>query len=179
MAVFMKTRYTALIVLFVCLTLGVSAQKPAETESEFDKAYAWRIKQEVLDGIYIPKDLTDAFIQLTKLTEKTSRDKFKQTPEEAAARKLFFSLGRWMIVNWSFYEGSRLSAFLRTLGLHHPEDMARFIMITWHRSLNQSTLDVKNLVEQLEAKRKEELREYLERGETLHKETRPKGKDGG
>ncbi len=172
----MKIRSLTLLSVFFLFTLHISAQKPAETEAEFDKAYAWRIKQEVLDGIYIPKDLTDAFIQLTKLTEKTSRDKFKQTPEDVAARKLFFSLGRWMIVNWSFYEGSRLSEFLRTLGLHHPEDMARFIMITWHRSLNQGSLDVKNLVEQLEAKRKEELKEYLEKGEMLHQETRPKGK---
>ncbi len=173
-------KYTTLLSLAMLMATGLSAQqlgKPAETESEFDKAYAWRIRQENLDGVYIPKDLTEAFLELNRLTEKSSREKYRNAPEEEATHRLFFSLGRWITTNWSFYEGSRLSEFLRKLGLHHPDDMALFIMITWHRSLNQSPLEVKNLVDSLEAKRKEELKEYLERGTLLKEETRPKEKN--
>jgi hypothetical protein len=41
-----------------------------------------------------------------------------------------------MIVNWGFYEGSRLSHFLKEAGLEHPDDMARALVVCFHRSLN-------------------------------------------
>ena len=105
-------KYTTLLSLAMLMSTGLSAHqlgKPAETESEFDKAYAWRIRQENLDGVYIPKDLTEAFLELNRLTEKSSREKYRNAPEEEATHRLFFSLGRWIILNWGFYEGSRLS----------------------------------------------------------------------
>jgi len=77
-----------------------------------------------------------------------------------------------MIVNWGFYEGSRLTAFLNQLDLYHPEDMARFVIITFHRSINRKPLEVKSLVEELQAKRAELDQDRLLQGEILHQETR-------
>ncbi len=76
--------------------------------------------------------------------------------EDQVRHKLFFSLGRWIIYNWGFYDGSRLSDRLRKLGIYHPEDMAEFIIITYHRKMLQQPLNAKELIEQMTEKRKKE-----------------------
>lgn len=138
-----------LLLLLPFFTFDLAAQKPPETADEYEKAYQRRIRQELIRGVYIPKDIGDAFAQLNRLTDKESRAKFKSIPENIAVRKLHFSLGRWLIVNWGFYEGSRLTVWLNQVGLFHPDDMARFVITTYHRNLNRKSLDVKELVEQL------------------------------
>lgn len=169
--------------LTLCLILAglavLSAQKPPETLEEYEKAYEYRIRQEYLYGVYIPKDLTDAFIQLNKLIDEPSKQKFKAIDEEEATRRLFFSLGRWISHNWGFYGGSRLSHFLKGLGLTHPDDMASFVIITYHRNLNRKPLDVRPLVEKFKAERLKEQEERRKEGEVIFEETRIRGKEGG
>jgi hypothetical protein len=177
MNVLKKSLFTLCLILAGMAVL--SAQKPPETLEEYEKAYEYRIRQEYLYGVYIPKDLTDAFIQLNKLIDEPSKQKFKSIDEEEATRKLFFSLGRWISHNWGFYGGSRLSHFLKGLGLSHPDDMARFVIITYHRNLNRKALDVRPLVEKFKAERLKEQEERRKEGEVLFEETRIRGKEGG
>ena len=172
-------RYSLLLVLLLGTCTLALAQKPPETKEEYEKAYEWRIRQETLYNVYIPADLTDAFIQLNRLIDEPSKQKFKVMEEEEATSRLFFSLGRWIIHNWGFYGGSRLSHFLKELGVTHPEDMARFVMITYHRNLNRQPLDVKNLIERFQEERKKEVEEKHKEGTILFEETRKVGKDGG
>src|SRR5690606_32780541 len=100
-----KTLFAILVLHF---TYYSTAQEFPVTEDQFEKEYQKRIQKEFLNGVYIPKDLADCFVQLNRLTDDASKTKFKNMPEEDAARKLHFSLGRWIIYNWGFYEGSRL-----------------------------------------------------------------------
>ncbi len=168
--------------LFLALTLleslSICAQTaPANNQSEFELQYERRIKKEYLNGVYIPKDLTDAFIQLNRLIDKDSKSKFKSVPDTLAARKLHFSLGRWMMHNWSFYEGSRLTVSLNRLNLHHPDDMARFVIIAYHRNLNRQPLEVKKLVTLLLEKRTQLEIERQLKGELIQQEVRKLKKD--
>ncbi len=165
---------TAIALLFCATLIG----QPPSSREEIEAEYQRRIRQETLNGVYIPKDLTDAFVQLNKLIDEESKMAFKTVPEDTAARKLFFSFGRWVTRNWGFYGGSRLSHFLRELGVTYPEDMARFIIITYHRNLNRKPLNVKELVEQFAEKRRQEHLELLEGGKIIREETR-KRKNGG
>ena len=156
------------------------AQKPPETEAEFDKNYQMRIRMEYIGGVYIPRDLGDAFAQLHKLIDRDAKTKFKTHPEDDAVRQLHFSFGRWIIYNWGFYEGSRLSHSLREMGVYHPDDMARFIIRSYHRSLNQRPIEAKAQIEALNAQRQKEREERLMKGQILHQEKRPaKAADGG
>ncbi|MFK7935919.1 MAG: DUF6794 domain-containing protein [Saprospiraceae bacterium] len=143
-----------LLFLIPFINADLAAQKPPETVSEYEKAYQRRIRREMISGVYIPKDIGNAFAELNRLTDKESRAKFKSMPEALAAQKLHFSLGRWLIVNWGFYEGSRFTVWLNQVGLFHPDDMARFVIITYHRNLNRNSLEVKALVEHLLENRK-------------------------
>lgn len=151
----------------------------AQEKDDYDKKYDWRIRQEVLYGVYIPKDVPETFIQLNRLIDEKSKAKFKSMPEDQVDTKLFFSLGRWMTYNWSLYDGSRLSVHMQGLGIHHPEDMARFIMIAYHRSLNKKPLEIKELIEAFKEKEKRQKEERLKQGTIIFEETRIKDKPNG
>ncbi len=153
------------------------AQKPPETEAEFEKGYQQRIQLEYIDGVYIPKDLSDALIQLNKLAEPESKEKFKNASEDEAVNKLHFSLGRWIALNWGFYEGSRLSHSLKGMGVHHPEDMARLLIRSFHRSLNKNPIAMKEQLAAIAEKQERELKERIERGTILYEEKRKVKKD--
>ncbi len=164
---------SSLLILSFLLPTSLSAQKPPENDAEFEKAYKRRIRQEQLFGVYIPKDLTQAFIELNRKIDKESQAKFKAIPELEAERKLFFSLGRWIIHNWGFYGGSRLSEYMKTqFDVHHPEDMASFIIIAYHRNLKREPLNIKQLVEYFAEKKAKEKAAQQAKGKVIFEETR-------
>ena len=168
----MSYRFILLFWGLLGIASPAAAQKPAETLEEYEAAYERRIRQEVLNRVYIPKDLADAFNELNKKISPESERKFLSLPDTVAAQKLFFSLGRWINVNWGFYGGSRFSHYLRGIGLSHPEDMATFVIVAYHRNLRREPLEVKALVENLVAKRLQSLRERRQAGEVIEENTR-------
>lgn len=151
--------------------LSVQAQnkdpKPPSTEEEFEKKYQQNIKKERIHGVYIPKDLADAFVQLNILIDKSSQTKFKSMNETEAVKKLHFSFGRWITHNWSLYSGSRYSHYIKSVGIHHPEEMASFTILMYHRYLNKKKLDVKGYMEDFKKKKEEERNEKLKKGKVL------------
>lgn len=147
----------SLIVLFIGVQ-EVNAQYggPPSSVADYEKKYQNRIRQEYLDGVYIPKNLTEVFVELKKLAEDTDLKKFKAATEQDVEIRLFPSLGRWIIHNWGFYGGSRLSHYLKSVGLTHPDDMSRFLMVAFHRTLNDKPMNVKELVTKYKAYREEQ-----------------------
>ena len=109
-----------------------------------------------INGVYIPKDIAEAYDEFIHLSPDESIAQFKLMDEVIAAKKLHFGIGRWMIVNWSFYEGSRLSHVLREAGLLHPDDMAGVLIRVFHRKLNGNPENLENLVSEYKAIRVEE-----------------------
>ncbi len=157
------------LVLF-CLANGLKSQTdtiPGRSETE---KYEWRLRQSVLYGTYIPKDVNEVLLELNKKIDAKSKSKLAAVTEDEAATKLFFSLGRWMTHNWSLFEGSRLSKYMQDLGIHHPDDMVRFFIIVYHRSLTKQPLEVKELVAKFNDKEEAEKQKKLEKGTILHEE---------
>lgn len=169
----MKEKVFAILLLLLGFGLTtLPAQGPVETEEDYDKKYQQRIQQEYLYGVYIPKDLSDAIVQLNKLAERESLQKFRAAQEDTAVQKLHFSLGRWIIYNWGFYDGSRLAHKLKQMGLHHPDDMAKFIIRSFHRSLNKKPIEVKAQLKALQEARAKTRLQRLQEGEVLYQEKR-------
>lgn len=156
----MKLIGTSLIILLIGLS-SLHAQKNSAAYQQWKKEYDERIQQEYLFDVYIPEDMGDAFLQLNKLIDESSKAKFKEASEEEAVHKLHFSLGRWIIYNWQFYDGSRLSHSLKQLKIHHPDDMARVLIRSYHRYLNKKPLDIKEQVEAIEARKQREREEKM------------------
>lgn len=128
-----KINYFLLLILLPTFAV---AQKTTAEQIEFEKNYQERIKKEVINDVYIPENLEDALGELSRLTDRDAILKFKNAPEDTIAFKIHLSLGRWIILNWGFYEGSRLSHHLKEKGITDPDDMARFLIVSWHRKLN-------------------------------------------
>lgn len=146
---------TLLKLTLVTILIGVSNFVFGQ-KNNAEIVYQQRIKKERINGVYIPADLSECFIELNKKVSREAKVDFKTLEETTAAKKSYFGLGRWIWHNWSFYEGSRLTVYLNKVGVNHPEDMAQLIIITYHRYLNKKDLDVKNLAESLRAKRDKE-----------------------
>ena len=161
----------SLLTLLLLSPMLIQAQdkdpKPPSTEDEFEKKYKKNIQKERLHGVYIPKDLADAFIQLNILIDKSSQTKFKSMAEAEAVKKLHFSFGRWITHNWSLYSGSRYSAYVKSVGIHHPEEMASFTILMYHRYLNKEKLDVKGYMENFKKEKEEAKKEKLKKGKVL------------
>lgn len=162
-----------LLGLLLLCSLEALAQRPPETEEEFEANYNRRIQQEQINGVYIPADIGDAFAQLHQLIDKEPKQKFRKADEDVAVRNLHFSLGRWIILNWGFYEGSRLSHSLKQMGLRHPDDMASFLIRSFHRSLNKVPIDAKAQIEALNQAREEARKARLKSGKVLQEWTKP------
>lgn len=168
-----------LIILVLLFTINtITAQS---TKEKWEKQYQEQITKTHLYGVYIPEDLADTFSEFNKLIDDNSKKKFKAAYEEAAVRKLHFSFGRWIIYNWQFYEGSRLSHYMRKLGIYHPDDMASVIIRSYHRYLNKKDLGLKQQIQEIEMLKEEERALKQHRLDSLAKlqgETlTPKGKN--
>lgn len=162
-----------LLFVFLCfLSISLFAQPTTQKKITAEEAYQKRIIQQNLGGVYIPKDLSDAFVQFNKLIEKPTIEKFRSLPEEEADRRLHNGFGKWISFNYSFYEGSRFSVYLNKLGLYDPDDMITFVITTYHRNLNKKKLDVKPLLEKLIENREKIKKERKLKGEIISQETR-------
>jgi len=155
-------RFILVFTASLCFSLGASAQKIPQTKAELDSVYAVNITKSRLYNVYIPRDLWDAHKRILKLTPKDAILKFKDGPEKAVCEKLHFGIGRWIIHNWNFYEGSRLSHYLKKKGVLHPDDMAQFILRTLHRDLNDVELEEEKIIEELAIGRKAEAKRLLD-----------------
>jgi len=162
---------TAIVVLCI-FPLALQAQMEQMHNDPSEQEYAWRIQQKNLYGVYIPKDVNEALLELNRLIDEPSKNKFLTLSEDEASHKLFFSLGRWMSYNWRFYDGSRLALCLQKMGVHHPDDMSRFLIILFHRSLKKQTLEVKSLAQQFSDAEELGKKERLQKGTIIFEEKR-------
>ena len=132
---------------------GQDAELPG-TKAQYQKNYEERIQQTHLHGMYIPLDLTEAFVELKKRIDPADLKSFKEMQEDVATIRLHYSFGRWIIHNWGFYGGSRLSHYIKKMGVTHPDDMAQLILASFHRSLNDKKVNLKELIQYYKDKRK-------------------------
>ena len=115
--------------------IGICSIASTQTPAEYEANYAARIKMEEINGVYIPADLNDAFAELDRLSDPKGLAKFKNAPESAIANS-HFGLQKWVQLNWGLDDGSRISHYLKLKGISVPDDMARTIVLAYHRHLN-------------------------------------------
>jgi hypothetical protein len=72
-----------------------------------------------------------------------------------------------MEVNWNFHEGSRLSHYLKGKGILHPEDMSKYLMICFHRKLNDKAMDEKSVIDGLVATRRKKVQSEVDDYNTI------------
>lgn len=105
-----------------------------------------KVKLDTIDGVYIPKNLEDCFIQIDKMLNDSLRTEFKKISEEDFTGKTHFGLGIWMRNNWSLWGGSRLSKYFNEKEIYHPDDMSGIILTSYHRRLTDKKIDLENQI---------------------------------
>ena len=108
--------------------------------------------------------------ELDKRISVESRAKLKSIPEDSVCMVFHNRLGQWMILNWGFYGGSRLSHYIRSAGITFPDDMADFLILAYHRRLNAKPVGIKELALEFKAKRKQEFEARRKKGKVIHEE---------
>jgi len=163
-------RYTLSIIC--CLIISATI---ADAQTSQDSIYAHNIKQARLNGVYIPTDMADAYNEFTKKSSASSLEKFKSAPEDVVAAKLHLGLGKWLASTWNFHEGSRFSAYLKSMGVSFPDDMIPFTIVSFHRLINDQELELEERAKVFEQKRKKEHEERLKAARTISKRKVTKG----
>lgn len=174
---FFLTMLTLLAVSALVAQQKPDPDRPADNMEEYQARYAERIRQTHLAGVYIPAHLDEAVRELEKRTPAASLESYRNAPEDIIVPKLFFGLGRWIIHNWGFYEGSRLSHWFRQQGVYHPDDMARVVMISYHRYLNRKPIELEAQVAVIQERIRKEEEERRKQAKVLHEERRPADAD--
>lgn len=90
----------------------------------------------------------------------------QQTTEDVIASKLHFSLGRWIELNWSLVEGSRLSHYYKLKGVTYPDDMVDLLLRSFYRKINNQSID-ETINSKLCGKTEKEHDEILKQAETI------------
>lgn len=176
----LKGGFFPVFFLITIFALPAAAQQegPPSDEKEFEKQYQERIKKEKLNNVYIPKNLDDAMLQLDKIISAESQAKIKVVPEDSVCLALHNRLGQWIILNWGFYGGSRLSHYLRSAGVTFPDDMADFLILAYHHRLNGKPIEIKALATYFREKRKKEFEEEKKQAKIIKEETRKRDTSG-
>lgn len=165
-------KFYSICCLFLGFTLSLSAQAVYDSEEEAEKQYNINIKQTHLDGVYIPSSIAEAMEELKKLSDVEALKKFASADIDAVAENLQYGLGRWMIINWQFYDGSRLSHLMRGNGVKTPDAMAQYLIRHFHAYLNNKEIDEKQLLAIVNEKHEQKMKEMRANGKVLKSETR-------
>jgi len=163
------------LVVFL-LMIAMSAFAQSKSDAQYMKEYEARLRKEKIDRIYIPKDLEDAHRRMDEVMEDEAKLGFMRLSDEEAARKYHFVFGRWLIKNWSLDRGSRLSAYLREKGIFRADDMAKFLVQTYHRKLHMRPLMEDALLAELALKYAAEKEERSKYKQVLSSEKRTRKK---
>ncbi len=148
-----------------------SQESPPSSPEEYEKLYSSNIKKSRINGVYIPKDIHEAIIEIKSLSPGDALEKFKNADEDFVVKRLHFGIGRWIAVNWNFSEGSRYVHFLRQLGITHEDDMIEFTLRNLHKELNSLPLEIEGLALKMKEIRKAEFEKKIVSREIIKKDT--------
>lgn len=164
-------RYFIVSCFILGFTLTVSAQN-ADNEEQYLKEYQINIKKTHLNDVYIPASVEEAMVELQQLSDPATLQKFAQAPIDDVAEKLHFGIGRWMMVNWQFYTGSRISHLMKEKGVLTPDSMAQYLIRYLHAYLNDTVPNEEELIKKVNERHEEEMKKRKEDDKVLKTEIR-------
>jgi hypothetical protein len=106
----------------------VARREKKEADEARERMLRDNATQERLDGVYIPKDLTDCFTELDKLLPVDVREEMRAGKSDASMPDDHFTLGMRLRNTWGLWANSRLAVFLSARGIRHPDHMSGLIL---------------------------------------------------
>ena len=95
-----------------------------------------RLVADTIEGVYIPANMGECFVELDKQLSEIDRKEMKAQPNRENMIRYHRGLGMWMRNNWGLWGGSRLSKYFSDRGVSHPEEISGIILEHYHDWLN-------------------------------------------
>lgn len=101
----------------------------------------WSIhKTDSIDGIYIPFNLYDCFIQIDSLFSDSLIAEMNHISNDEIIGNYHFGIGLWIRNNWGLWKNSRLWMYFYNKGISHPDDISSLILKLYHRKITSNKL---------------------------------------
>ena len=137
----MKWFFIVVSLLLVCAANGRERRQPILSIQEQIGS-----KKAFFEGVYVPKDLDDAFRELDRMLPDSVKTR------EALARVVsdHFGIGRWIRNSWGLsWGGSRLAKYFNALGVKHPDDMSSIILNSYYRHVSGEDIALQEQIDEL------------------------------
>ena len=109
-----------------------------------EREYERRLTLDTINGVYIPANLRECFVELDKQLPEVDRNEMRALPKPESMIRYHHSLGMWMRNNWGLWGGSRLQKYFQDRGVVHPDDMSGVILEHYYDWLNDKKDTWKN-----------------------------------
>ena len=115
-----------------------AAKKERQQEIlEEREAYKKRIVADSINGLYIPQNLEECFIELNKILKPKDVETIKNLKDRNETISYHFGLGMWLRNNWGLWGGSRLQQYFFKKEIKHPDSMSGIILKFYYDWLNE------------------------------------------
>ena len=131
----MIKKYVVLLFVTALMFSGCVKTEQPEINDSVDKE----------EGIYVPKDLDDCFIQLKTLLKPEDIERMKNGTEDDMSL-YHMGLGTGLRNDWGLWGDSRLAKWFNAQGITHPDDMSGIILDSFWRHLNSKPIKLEEQV---------------------------------
>ena len=83
---------------------------------------------ENINGVYIPKDLGECFMELDKMLPEIDRKEMAALTDKSEMIRYHMGLGMRLRNIWGLWGGSRLQKYFTDRRVTHPDDMSGIIL---------------------------------------------------
>lgn len=90
--------------------------------------YKRNVLLDSINGVYIPRNLEDCFVQIDKILKVYEKENIKNLKDNSEMVKYQLGFGMWLRNNWSLWHGSRISKYFNERGIDDPESMSSIIL---------------------------------------------------
>jgi hypothetical protein len=111
---------------------SIAEQETALAKEKKQRAFQARMTLDTIEGVYIPKNLEDCFIQLDKILKTVDKEDIKKLESRSNMISYHMGLGLWMRNNWGLWGGSRLLKYFKERGVSHPDSMSSIILYNYY-----------------------------------------------
>lgn len=109
-----------------------------------------------IDGVYIPKNLTEAIEELNKKLSDSVKLEISSLTENEFQANAHFGIGLWIRNSWNLWASSRLYRYFRRKGIKHPDDMSGIILTSYYRKLTGKDVELDEQIRKYKAYWREE-----------------------
>lgn len=110
----------------------IARQEKLQERIKQRQDYQKRLTLESINGVYIPANLRECFVELDKQLSEIDKKEMTAKPHRDDMIVYHHGLGTWMRNNWGLWGGSRLQKYFTDKGITHPDDMSGVILDYYH-----------------------------------------------